>query len=59
MKSRTFFFVPTSLLVVATNTLQVITYDIRQLQQPLYIRDTRLGYNLRSIHLLPQEKGTE
>lgn len=47
-----------SILAVATNTLQVVIYDIRQLQQPIDIRDTRLGYCLRSIHLLPDENGS-
>lgn len=46
-------------MAVATNTLQVIVYDIRQLHQPIDIRDSRLGYTLRPIHMLPNEKGNE
>ena len=46
-----------SILAIATNTLQVVLYDIRQLHQPMDIRDTRLGYNLRSIRMLSNETG--
>lgn len=51
-----FSFTP-STLIAATNTIQILLYDVRNMDRPLEIRDSKQKYNLRSICALPHDNG--
>lgn len=44
-------------MLIATNTLQVVRYDIRQLDRPSQVFDTNLNYSLRCVRTLRGDEG--
>lgn len=44
-------------MLIATNTLQVAQYDIRQFDRPSQVFDTNLNYSLRCVRTLRGDEG--
>ena len=46
-----------SKVLIATNTLEVVLYDLRQMEQPVKTYNSNLSYNLRCVRSLTSEEG--